>query len=124
MLEAICPAWEPYPFWQEWDQHKRFWRVRELQEFWSGKSFFRTGEESHRSYQLARVMVEELAKNWESFKRFVLAADSKDAGARAAREEMGTDLGEVFSGLLQRPSSKKWAPNPRIWRLLRRDEQS
>lgn len=42
------------------------------------------------SYDLARIIVEQLAKDWEAFQDFVLAADRADAGSAAHKH---LDLG-------------------------------
>lgn len=97
------------------EKHLRFWHAAEIQEFWSGESFHRTDDGNSLSYDLARIMIEQMAKDWESFRKFVLAADRADAGAGAAREHLGVDLGEVVCALLERQPSSQWAPDPRTW---------
>lgn len=96
-------------------KHLEFWREGELQEFWSGKSFLRTDDGNLLSYDLARIIVEHMAKDWESFKRFVLAAGAADAGATAAHDHLGIDLGELVCALLERVPSNAWAPDPEAW---------
>jgi hypothetical protein len=98
-----------------WAKHRRFWRPKLIQEFWSGKSFLRIGESNMLSYDLARIMVEQMAKDRVSFKRFVLAADRKDAGADAASEHIGIDLGEFACAVLAKRVSSQWAPHPETW---------
>jgi len=68
---------------------------QEIQEFWSGQSFARTDDGNMLSYELARVIVEQLAKSWESFERFVSHARREDAGAAAAAEHLGVDPGDI-----------------------------
>lgn len=97
------------------NKHMAFWGEREMQEFWSGKSFLRTDDGNLLSYDLARLIVEQIARNWEAFKRFVLAADGDDAGAAAARDHLGVDLGEFVCALLEREPSLAWVPNPSMW---------
>jgi hypothetical protein len=101
------------------EKHLAFWGEDEIQEFWSGKSFERTDEGNLLSYDLARIMVEQLAKDWEPFKRFVLAADREDGGARAGAEAFGIDLGEYACALLEKDPSPAWTPRPQS----RKDEQ-
>lgn len=96
-------------------KHLEFWHESELQEFWSGKSFLRTDDGNLLSYDLARIMAEHMAKDWESFKEFVLAADAADAGAAAAHDHLGVDLGEFICALLEKEPSSKWSPNPLAW---------
>lgn len=96
-------------------KHLVFWGAQEIQEFWSGKSFLRTDDDNLLSYDLARLAVEHLAKNWESFVPFVLAADSVDAGAAAARQHLGVDLGAFVCALLDQEPSPAWSPDPGMW---------
>jgi hypothetical protein len=98
------------------DKHLSFWGEREIQQFWSGKSFDRTDDGNLLSYDLARIIVEQLAKDWKSFKRFVLAADRADAGACAASVAFGIDLGALACALLEQGGSPAWTPDPNAWR--------
>ncbi|MEW6349115.1 MAG: hypothetical protein AB1646_08625 [Thermodesulfobacteriota bacterium] len=95
------------------DKHAAFWHGKEIQEFWSGKSFSRPGGSNVLSYDLAGMMVEELAKDWDAFSKFVLAADRFDAGAGAALKHMGIDLGEFVKYMLYKKSSANWSPDPK-----------
>ena len=96
-------------------QHCRFWSAGRIQQFWSGKSFDRQDEGNKLSYDLARILVELLAKDWASFKHFVLRANRADAGAAAARDCLGLDLGDVVLSLLQKTSNGSWSPKPLAW---------
>jgi hypothetical protein len=98
------------------DKHRRFWSGRKIQEFWSGESFARTDDGNMLSYDLAQIIVEHLAKEWPSFKAFVLAADRNDGGAAAARTHLGVDLGALASALLERRSAADWTPDPSTWK--------
>lgn len=97
------------------ERMRRFWSVVSIQEFWSGASFERPGESNELSYELARVVVEALAGDWERFARFARAADAADAGAAAAAEHLGLDLGEAVTALLERDTPKSWSPDPSKW---------
>lgn len=96
-------------------KHLHFWHEEELQQFWSGESFNRIDDGNLLSYDLARIIVEHLTQDWETFKRFVLAADNADGGAAAARRELGVDLGELVCALLEKMPSGAWAPDPKVW---------
>jgi hypothetical protein len=96
-------------------KHMAFWSEKEVQEFWSGKSFLRTDDGNLLSYALARLIVEQMSRDWEPFKRFVLAADGTDAGAAAAREHLDVDLGEFVCVLLEKAPSSSWSPDPSKW---------
>lgn len=99
------------------DKHRRFWSVTSIQKFWSGRSFDEPGDSNTLSYDLARIIVETLAgRDWTAFARFVNDAKHDDAGAAAAHEHMGLDLGELVTALLERDTPKSWSPNPEKWR--------
>ncbi|OGB24466.1 MAG: hypothetical protein A3I66_10675 [Burkholderiales bacterium RIFCSPLOWO2_02_FULL_57_36] len=91
-------------------KHLAFWGESEIREFWSGDSFARTDDGNLLSYDLARIIVEQVAKDWSQFKNFVLAADWHDAGAAAAVEYLGISLGDIVSSLLEKPNSSGWEP--------------
>lgn len=99
------------------DKQRRFWGESGIQQFWSGKSFGRPDEGQELSYDLARVIVEQLAKDWGPFKRFVAAADFRDGGAAAAREHLGTSLGSIATALLEKDASPPWDPEPERWEV-------
>ena len=87
-----------------------YWHESGIQEFWSGASFQRDDEGLQLSYELARIMVELLAKDWPSFKNFVSHAHADDAGAAAARAHLDMDLGELVCALLERDYLPGWSP--------------
>ena len=91
-------------------KHAAFWGVEEIQQFWSGESFTRTDDGNLLSYDLARLLVEHLGKDWQAFKSFVLSASAADAGALAAQEHLGVELGEFVCALLDRPPAEAWKP--------------
>jgi hypothetical protein len=98
------------------EKHRRFWSVVSIQEFWSGQSFQEAGDANLLSYDLARIIVEQFARDWPSFTQFVLNAKHDDAGATAARAHLGLDLGELVTTLLERDTPKSWEPDPEKWR--------
>lgn len=87
-----------------------FWGTEEIQQFWSGQSFFRPDEGSMLSYELARIIVDYLARDWTSFSAFVNSAERADAGGAAAQRYLGVSLGTLVSTLLERDSSAAWEP--------------
>jgi hypothetical protein len=97
------------------EKMRRFWSVVSIQEFWSGEAFHRPGDSNELSYELARIIVEQLAADWERFARFAREAKAGDAGAAAARECLGVDLGEVVTVLLERDTPKSWSPDRAKW---------
>ncbi len=96
------------------DKLRRFWSVVRIQAFWSGSSFH-DPESQALSYELARILAEQLAMDWQPFAQFVLHADRADAGADAAREYLGVDLGVLVTSLLERETPKSWSPDPAKW---------
>jgi hypothetical protein len=95
---------------------RRFWSSVSIQEFWSGESFHRPDEGNELSYELARIVVAQLARDWKPFAQFARRADPADAGAAAARECLGLDLGEVVTALLERDTPRSWSPDPSRWK--------
>ncbi|HEX7868197.1 MAG TPA: hypothetical protein VF555_24790 [Variovorax sp.] len=95
--------------------HLKFWDETRIQEFWSGASFFRTDEGNKLSYELARILVEQMGQNWELFTRFASSAKQEDGGAEAAREIYDMDLGAYACILMERESDPRWAPDPGSW---------
>ena len=61
-----------------------FWGADEIQQFWSGKSFLRPDDGNMLSYDLARILVDQLSADWPRFATFVNDANLEDAGAGAA----------------------------------------
>ncbi|MDQ0039623.1 hypothetical protein [Variovorax boronicumulans] len=96
-------------------KHLAFWGEAEIQEFWSGESFFRTDDGNLLSYELARILVELLAKDWAPFAQFVSTARSEDGGAEAAGEVFEADLGALACALLEREADPRWSPAPETW---------
>jgi len=96
------------------DRLRRFWSVLSIQKFWSGEAFH-DPESQALAYELARIVVEQLARDWKPFAGFVRRADRADAGAAAARERLGLDLGELVTALLERDTPKSWSPDPQKW---------
>jgi hypothetical protein len=97
------------------ERHKAFWGPEELQQFWSGQSFLRSDQGNELSYDFARLLVEQFAAKWEPFVRFACAAHLDDAGARAAEQELGIELGEAVAAVLERPTAQGLAPRPQAW---------
>lgn len=91
-----------------------YWDESEIQNFWSGASFQRGGESLQLSHELARIMVELLAKDWQPFKEFVINAHAEDAGTAAARAHLDLDLGELVCALLERDNFPGWSPARQI----------
>ncbi len=91
-------------------KHLAFWGADEVQEFWSGKSFSRTDDGNMLSYDLAKILVDVFAKDWDNFREFVLAAKWQDGGAEAAQRCLGTNLGDYVCFFLEKPTSIEFEP--------------
>ncbi|MGJ7498735.1 hypothetical protein ACSFBF_00105 [Variovorax sp. ZT5P49] len=96
-------------------KHLKFWDEAKIQEFWSGQSFFRTDDGNLLSYELARILVEQMGRNWELFASFASNAKRDDGGAEAARNIFSADLGAYACALLEREPDPSWTPNPAAW---------
>ena len=97
------------------EMHLRFWNPDRIQGFWSGASFDRTDDGNLLSYELARILVEQMAGQWEGFAEFVRTARREDAGATAAQAALSIDLGSHAAALLEVPASDAWSPRPAAW---------
>jgi hypothetical protein len=96
-------------------KHRAFWDADKVQEFWSGKSWLRNDDGNMLSYDLARILVDEFAEDWEKFKQFTLAADLSDAGTSAAEKHLGIDLGAAVCAVLELEPTAAWRPDPESW---------
>jgi hypothetical protein len=97
------------------ERHRAFWNASSIQTFWSGESFQIPGDSNELSYDLARIMIEQMARDWDSFRALALAAHFADGGAQAARAIAGIDLGSYVGALLEQPATDGWTPNPAKW---------
>ena len=97
-------------------KHLAFWGPREVQEFWSGKSFRRPDEANMLSYDLARILVDQLSADWPRFAAFANAARYEDGGEAAAREHLGVGLGSLVAAILERAPDASLDPQPETWR--------
>ena len=95
--------------------HQAFWNDERIQEFWSGRSYDRTDHGNLLSYELGRIIVEQLARDWDRFMAFAMHARRDDAGAGAARQALGTDLGQFPRALLALDPEGDWNPRPDAW---------
>lgn len=96
-------------------KHVAFWDARRIQEFWSGDAFRRADDGQMLSYELARILVREMAGDWPAFAAFLQQAARDDAGDQAARQLLGVDLGESVRALFAEASDEDWSPDRRAW---------
>ena len=97
---------------ETFSRHHTFWGENEIQDFWSGKAFSRTGEGQELSYQLAQFAVNSLAHDPEAFIEFSNKAHYSDGGESAAQEVFEGSLGELIA---QYFGEGNWAPNSELW---------
>ena len=90
--------------------HGSFWTAERMQEFWSGDSFMRTDDGNLLSYELARIPVDFMSREWEGFVSFANHASRKDAGNAAATQFLGLDLGASVCAILGKEADETWAP--------------
>jgi hypothetical protein len=90
----------------------RFWNPSTIQEFWSGKSFLRPDDGQPLSYELARLLVHLLDKDYDVLARFCATASHEDGGEGAAMSVMGASLEEIAAVVL---GSGAWKPQPASW---------
>lgn len=90
----------------------RFWNASTIQEFWSGKSFVRPDDGQALSYELARLLVQLLDKDYEVLTRFCETASHEDGGESAAAQVLGMGLEELAAIVL---GPGEWKPKPELW---------
>lgn len=81
-------------------EHHAHWSEQNIQEFWSGASFYVADERNKLSYSLAEILTEFLSSDWKAFLEFVSAADYRDAGQDASLRVLNRCLGETLSQFL------------------------
>jgi hypothetical protein len=96
-------------------KHLAFWSPERIQEFWSGRSFSRQDDGQLLSYELARILVREMAADWDGFARFLRDADAADGGDAAARSVLGIDLGASVCAMFGQDDPTGWRPDPVRW---------
>jgi hypothetical protein len=112
----LCPpASQQYTPQQLHWMHQQFWNEETIQDFWSGSSFLRPDEGNLLSYDLARILVDQFSRDWESFKHFVQQAQLDDAGHTAATKLLGIDLGRTVVALFELQTTSSWSPDPARW---------
>jgi hypothetical protein len=88
--------------------HLDYWDASSIQSFWTGESFPLSGEASDLSYNLAAILVFQIANQHKKLQELLTLADHSDYGARACLETLGFDLNALVSGFL---GEGDWAPS-------------
>jgi hypothetical protein len=102
---------------QMFDKHQAFWGEDEMQEFWRGDSFSRPDEGLELSYQLARILVANLAENYDAFVEFANKADRVDGGEAAVEDVFDISLGDMVANFLGEGKGEgEWWPKPETWK--------
>ncbi len=96
-------------------KHAAYWTPESIQQFWNGKAYKGDGEGSKLAYDLGRLLVNGMCRDWAAFKRFAVAADAKDAGAAAAAEWLHVDIGEAVRHFLG-AAGGDLGPQPQSWK--------
>jgi hypothetical protein len=93
-------------------KHAGFWSETTLQDFWSGRSWYRPGDANMLSYDLARQLVVLAASEGDAFRDFANAADAEDSGAAAALAHLGYPVATLAEAVL---GEGAWQPRPEAW---------
>jgi hypothetical protein len=92
-------------------EHHAHWTEQNIQEFWSGASFYVGDERNNLSYSLAEILTEFLSKDWSAFLEFIAEADYRDAGQDASLRILNRCLGETVGQFL---GPGNWRPQRRV----------
>ncbi len=111
MEGAIC-NYRPHDRHERLPEHMAYWNLATMQDFWSGDAFGRPDEGSSLSYELASWCVQALVRDYEAFVGFANGASFEDAGAAAALNHYGFDLGLLMEQFL---GTGEWSPRPAAW---------
>jgi hypothetical protein len=95
-------------------KHAAHWTTDTIQQFWNGAAYKRDDDGSELAYDLGRLLVNGMCRDWSAFKRFAAAARAEDAGAQAAAECLHVDLGEAVRHFLK-AGEGEWGPRPAAW---------
>jgi len=122
MLEFDVVSWAPFQLNRDtMAKHAAHWNSESIQDFWSGRSFYLSGDTPSLSYNLAVVLVRKILTDFaagrDHFWSFVQSAQREDAGDSALREKMGLGLDDLVADFLgpgswaHRPASPDASPN-------------
>ncbi len=114
MEAAICGYPSPPLNHHMFAKHQAFWGEDEMQEFWRGESFSRPDKGQELSYQLARILVTNLAENYDAFVEFANTAERKDSGEAAIEDIFDISLGDMIANFL---GEGEWWPKPETWKV-------
>lgn len=90
--------------------HQAYWTPQRIQAFWTGESFDEPDQGNLLSYDLARILVQQLGQDWPLFTQFAQAAQREDGGATAAKQVLNVRLGALAAGLFGVEDQGLWEP--------------
>lgn len=88
-------------------RHQNYWNEKTIQNFWSGESFFAIDEGQELSYNLAHILVRNIARDYDSFITFANNANADNAGEEASLKYLGLSLCNVATSFL---GEGNWKP--------------
>jgi hypothetical protein len=100
--ERLCGAVPSLYTLQEMrEKHLRYWNAERIQLLWSGDIFHAPDDGQLLGYDLAKTLASLMARqDFAAFKRFAEQADRADAGADAARVQLGLPLEHCVAAIL------------------------
>jgi hypothetical protein len=81
------------------EEHRNYWNLERLEEFWAGRSF-KSIEGQRLSYSLAEFVLNALPGDPQRLTEFVVNAKFEDSGYGAARSILGIELEELIAPLV------------------------
>jgi hypothetical protein len=96
-------------------KHVEYWTPKTIQEFWSGKSFLKSGDSNLLSYDLGLALTTMLGADFSSFEAFALHANLADGGADASNEHLHFPLSHVLGAFLRKELNHDWLPHANQW---------
>jgi hypothetical protein len=91
--------------------HQAYWTPQRIQAFWTGESFDEPDQGSLLSYDLARILVQQLGHDWPLFTQFAQSAQREDGGSAAAKQVLNVRLGALAAGLFGVDDQGLWEPS-------------
>ncbi|NVJ60937.1 MAG: hypothetical protein HWE27_11135 [Gammaproteobacteria bacterium] len=82
------------------EKHQQFWNDQTIEKFLSGQLFSEPGEGSQRSYELAMLITQSLAGDYDRFTQLINYANFEDAGNKAMLDIYGVSLNDYIEHFL------------------------
>ncbi len=81
-------------------KHHHYWNSENIQEFWSGASFYASDEGQELSYHLAHILLRNISQDFTALVEFTNLAKAEDAGEAAAMQTIGLSIGDLVASFL------------------------